>query len=63
MPVTELLEQLRLAFLERGCEVDRHLEPGLSRAEILERTRPLGLALPDDLVEMYEWRFAPASNG
>lgn len=56
MAVTELLDELRDAYLNRGLEVDRHLEPALSRAEIVERTRPLGLTLPDDLIEMYEWR-------
>jgi hypothetical protein len=56
VPVTELLEELRATFIERGCQVDRHLKPGISRDELLERTRPLGLTLPDDLVEMYAWR-------
>jgi hypothetical protein len=56
MPVTELLEELRVAFGERGRDVDRHLQPGMSREEILEPAAPLGLTLPDDLIEMYEWR-------
>lgn len=56
MAVTELLEELRQAYLERGRDVDRQLRPGLGRDEILSRTRDLALTLPDDLVEMYEWR-------
>ena len=56
MPVTELLDELRLAFIERGVDVDSHLKPGLSREEILARTAPLGLEPPDDLVELYAWR-------
>jgi hypothetical protein len=62
VPITGLLEELRLAFLERGCDVDRHLKPGLSREEILERTQSLGLRVPDDLIEMYEWRNGQAED-
>src|SRR5687767_6825379 len=56
MAMTELLEELRGAFLGRGCDVDRHLQPGLPRAEILASTRPLDLELPEVVVELYEWR-------
>ena len=56
MPVTELLDELRLTFLGKGCDVDRHLQPGLAREDVRERTRSLDLTLPDDLVSMYEWR-------
>ena len=56
MAITELLDELRLAHLERGRDVDRHLKPGIPHAEVLERTAHLGLALPDDLLELYEWR-------
>lgn len=56
MAITELLEELRVAHLERGCAVDRHLQPGLPRDELLRRTRSLGFTPPDDLVELYAWR-------
>lgn len=56
MTITELLDELRIAYLERGYAVDRHLQPGLPRDAFLRRTHSLGLALPDDLVELYAWR-------
>jgi len=56
MAITELLDELRLAHLERGSAVDRHLQPGLPRDELRRRTRSLGLTLPDDVVELYAWR-------
>jgi hypothetical protein len=56
MTITALLDELRVSHLERGCAVDRHLQPGLSRDELLRRTRSLGFALPEDVVELYAWR-------
>jgi hypothetical protein len=52
----QLLDELRLAMRERGRDVDRHLKPRLSREELLEQTQPLGLTVPEELVELYEWR-------
>ena len=56
MPITELLDELRVEFVRHGRNVDRHLEPGLSRDELVERVRSLEMTLPDDLIEMYAWR-------
>lgn len=55
-PITPLLEELRGAFRSRGCDVDRFLRPGLAREAVLERTRVLGLSVPDDIVDLYGWR-------
>jgi hypothetical protein len=56
VPITELLDELRVEFVRHGRNVDRHLEPGLSRDELVERVRSLEMTLPDDLIEMYAWR-------
>lgn len=56
MPVTALLDELRLAFLERRCKVDRFLQPGLARDEIRDKIRPLGFTPSETLVELYAWR-------
>lgn len=56
MALTPLLEELRLAFLERGCDVDRHLRPGLPPDEIRARISGSGVEAPSALVELYAWR-------
>jgi hypothetical protein len=54
-PLVPLLDALRDEFRTRGLEVDRHLRPGLSRDAVVERTRELGLSVPDEIVELYGW--------
>ena len=56
MVLTGLLEELRAALIERGCDVDQHLMPGISPLELREEVRPLGLRLPDEVMELYAWR-------
>ena len=56
MTITELLDDLRAAFSERGRHVDRHLQPGLPAEELLRRTGSLGLTPPEDVIELYAWR-------
>lgn len=53
--IPSLLEELRAAFRKKGCDVDRYLRPGLSREAVHERTSVLGLTVPDEIVELFEW--------
>jgi hypothetical protein len=54
--ITELCEQLADAFEARGVRVRENLQPGLSHDAIMEIVAPLRLPLPDDVVELYQWR-------
>jgi len=54
--LTALLEALRAAFLEKGCDVDRYLRPGLAPEVVRERTSTLPFSLPTTIVELFGWR-------
>jgi hypothetical protein len=61
--IHELLDQLRAAFIAKGQDVDSSLQPGLSRAEILEKTRMLGFPFPEELIQLYTWRNGQSERG
>jgi hypothetical protein len=64
MTITELLEDLRAAFSERGRHVDRHLQPGLQPEELLRRTSSLWDDDLDDDIEHEIWqRHNPGAFG
>lgn len=60
--ILKLLDELRSAFISRGCDVDRYLQPGLSREEIVAQTSQLAFTLPEDLIDLYTWRNGQSSD-
>ena len=50
-----VLEELLLAEEASGSPIRRYLRPALSSAEIRDRLLGIGLAAPDELVELYAW--------
>ena len=51
-----LCDALADAFERKGVAVRANLSPGLAREEILRIVEPLGIALPEDVIALYEWR-------
>ncbi|MCJ7622219.1 MAG: SMI1/KNR4 family protein [Anaerolineaceae bacterium] len=60
--IPKLLDTLRTVFISRGCDVDRHLQPGLSREEIATKTSQLAFNLPEELIDLYTWRNGQRSD-
>ena len=54
--LTAALEKLSKQLDEKGLHTMERMQPGLSRAEIVELTKPLPFALPEEAVELFEWR-------
>ena len=54
--LTNALEKLSRQFDLKGLHTMERMQPGLSRAEIAELTKPLPFALPEEAVEFFEWR-------
>lgn len=57
-----LLEQLREAYIERGCCVNRYLQSGLTKAQVVEATARLGFSIPDEIIQLYMWRNGQSDN-
>ncbi len=51
-----LLDELVGALEVKGHHVRQHLQPGLSRSRLLEKTAALPFAFPEDLMALYMWR-------
>ncbi len=54
--IAERCELLADAFEAKGVAVRGNLAPGLKRDEILRLVRPLNVALPEELIQLYEWK-------
>ncbi|BBB68978.1 hypothetical protein UNDYM_4725 [Undibacterium sp. YM2] len=54
--ITELCNQLADAYEAKGIAVRENLRPGLTTTEILETVAPLQIIVPDDVIELYQWR-------
>jgi hypothetical protein len=54
--ITELCEQLADAHEAKGIAVRSTLQPGLDRNYIRTEAAALGFDLPEEIVELYQWR-------
>jgi hypothetical protein len=54
-PIAVSLEQLCGAFMDKGCEADRYLRPGMTAEAVAETTQGLPLTPPSEIVELYGW--------
>jgi hypothetical protein len=54
--IRDLADRLADAFEAKGVRVRDNLNPGLDRRSILQTVAPLGFALPEEVVQLYEWR-------
>ena len=54
--LTDALRKLSKQFELKELHTMERMQPGLSRAEIVELTKPLPFALPEEAVELFEWR-------
>ena len=54
--ITELCNQLADAYEAKGIAVRENLRPGLTTTEILATVAPLQIIVPDDFIELYQWR-------
>jgi hypothetical protein len=54
--IAELGDRLVAAYENKGIAVRRNLQPGLDRASILAAVAPLGLTLPEEVIDLFAWR-------
>jgi len=54
--LTDALEKLSRQFDLKELHTMKRMQPGLSRAEIAELAKPLPFALPEEVIELFEWR-------
>ena len=56
LTIADRCEKLVRAFEAKGVAVRANLRPGLNREEIVKKTAALGLKLPAEVIELYQWR-------
>ncbi|MDX2219096.1 MAG: hypothetical protein SF172_08745 [Burkholderiales bacterium] len=54
--IAERADRLVAAFEAKGLEVSANLRPGLSREDIIKATAAVGLTVPPEVIELYQWR-------
>ena len=54
--IRSLLDQLKQEFENKDYKVSLSLQDGLTREEILNKTKWFNCPLPDELIQLYEWR-------
>ena len=54
--LTDALGELDRQFGLKGLNTRERMQPGLSRAEIADLAKPLPFALPEEVIEFFEWR-------
>jgi hypothetical protein len=54
--LTNVLNNILVRQIERNPEFESILLPGLSRQEILQITQDIPCQIPEELIQLYEWR-------